>query len=318
MACSDIIVICGPTASGKTALAVEVAKRLNGEIVSADSMQIYKEMNIGTAKPNAAEQCGIAHYMLDVVSVTEEYNVSRYVNNASDCIEKIKNKGKKAILAGGTGLYIDSLVNNINFFKIENDYEYREYLKKCALEKGNVYVHDMLYKIDRNAAQRLHPNDLKRVIRALEVYKTTGKTISEIQYESIRKRRYNPVFIGLDYKDRSVLYRRIEKRVEDMIENGLLEEARGLLKYNLSATARAAIGYREMFDYIHGEISFENAVSDICKKTRNYAKRQLTWFRKNREINWLYPDQCDENLSLLADSACRIINSKEDKRENKV
>ena len=309
---NDVIVVCGPTASGKTALAVELAKRFDAEIVSADSMQIYKEMNIGTAKPVEKEKRGIPHHMIDIVSVTEEYNVSRYVEDAAECIDKIRASGKRVILAGGTGLYIDSLINNVNFFEIENDYEYREQLFSVAKYKGVLAVHKMLESVDKPSADRLHPNDLKRVIRALEVYKVCGRTMTEVQLESVRKRKYNPTFIGLDFSERAVLYNRIEMRVLEMIKNGLLNEARSLLKFDLSSTARAAIGYREMFDFLNNKLTFESAVGKICKRTRNYAKRQLTWFRKNKEINWLFPDMCSGGLTELSDKASEIINFRED------
>ena len=309
---NDVIVVCGPTASGKTALAVELAKRFDAEIVSADSMQIYKEMNIGTAKPGEKEKRGIPHHMIDIVSVTEEYNVSRYVEDAAECIDKIRASGKRVILAGGTGLYIDSLINNVNFFEIENDYEYREQLFSVAKDKGVLAVHKMLESVDKPSADRLHPNDLKRVIRALEVYKVCGRTMTEVQLESVRKRKYNPTFIGLDFSERAVLYNRIEMRVLEMIKNGLLNEARSLLDFDLSSTARAAIGYQEMFDFLNNKITFESAVGKICKRTRNYAKRQLTWFRKNKEINWLFPDMCSGGLTELSDKASEIINFRED------
>ncbi len=309
---NDVIVVCGPTASGKTALAVELAKRFDAEIVSADSMQIYKEMNIGTAKPVEKEKRGIPHHMIDIVSVTEEYNVSRYVEDAAECIDKIRASGKRVILAGGTGLYIDSLINNVNFFEIENDYEYREQLFSVAKYKGVLAVHKMLESVDKPSADRLHPNDLKRVIRALEVYKVCGRTMTEVQLESVRKRKYNPTFIGLDFSERAVLYNRIEMRVLEMIKNGLLNEARSLLDFDLSSTARAAIGYQEMFDFLNNKITFESAVGKICKRTRNYAKRQLTWFRKNKEINWLFPDMCSGGLTELSDKASEIINFRED------
>ncbi len=309
---NDVIVVCGPTASGKTALAVELAKRFDAEIVSADSMQIYKEMNIGTAKPVEKEKRGIPHHMIDIVSVTEDYNVSRYVEDATECIDKIRASGKRVILAGGTGLYIDSLINNVNFFEIENDYEYREQLFSVAKDKGVLAVHKMLESVDKPSADRLHPNDLKRVIRALEVYKVCGRTMTEVQLESVRKRKYNPTFIGLDFSERAVLYNRIEMRVLEMIKNGLLNEARSLLDFDLSSTARAAIGYQEMFDFLNNKITFESAVGKICKRTRNYAKRQLTWFRKNKEINWLFPDMCSGGLTELSDKASEIINFRED------
>ena len=309
---NDVIVVCGPTASGKTALAVELAKRFDAEIVSADSMQIYKEMNIGTAKPVEKEKRGIPHHMIDIVSVTEDYNVSRYVEDATECIDKIRASGKRVILAGGTGLYIDSLINNVNFSEIENDYEYREQLFSVAKDKGVLAVHKMLESVDKPSADRLHPNDLKRVIRALEVYKVCGRTMTEVQLESVRKRKYNPTFIGLDFSERAVLYNRIEMRVLEMIKNGLLNEARSLLDFDLSSTARAAIGYQEMFDFLNNKITFESAVGKICKRTRNYAKRQLTWFRKNKDINWLFPHMCSGGLTELSDKASEIINFRED------
>ncbi len=318
MARDKIVVVCGPTASGKTSLAIEIAKRCNAEIVSADSMQIYKEMNIGTAKPDLKEQQGIPHYMLNVASVSEQYNVSRYVKEANECIEKILAKGKNVIVVGGTGLYIDSLINNINFFEIENDFDYRKYLGQLAEKNGNGFVHDMLSTVDKSAADRLHPNDLKRVIRALEIYKVTGKTISQIQSDSIRQRRYEPVFIGLDYEDRSVLYSRIEKRVEQMIQDGLEQEARGLLNLKLSETASAAIGYKEMFEYIRQETTLEQAVCSICQRTRNYAKRQLTWFRKNSEINWFYPPKYQYNVQKITDDVCSIVDLKENNNEAEI
>lgn len=313
-----IIVVCGPTASGKTALAIEIAKRCDGEIVSADSMQIYKEMNIGTAKPDHSEMQGIPHHMLDVASVTEQYNVSRYVDEANQAIEGIFAKNKNVIIAGGTGLYIDSLINNINFFEIDNDYAYRNDLVELASEKGNIFVHGLLRKVDEPTADRLHPNDLKRVIRALEVYKVIGKTMSQIQLDSKRRRKFDPVFIGLDYKDRSVLYDRIEKRVQKMIDNGLENEARALIGLELSNTAAAAIGYKEMFEYIRGETTLETAVGTICKKTRNYAKRQLTWFRKNSEINWFDPPSYCYDINKITDDVLNVIALKENKNEAKI
>lgn len=305
----EVIVICGPTASGKTALAVELAKCIGAEIVSADSMQIYKEMNIGTAKPNMAERGGIAHHMLDVVSVTEEYNTPKYVEAATECIEDIISRKKRVILAGGTGLYIDSLINNVNFFEIENDYEYRNSLCRLAAENGNLHVHEILREIDPKSAERIHPNDLKRTVRALEVYKVTGKTMTQVQLESVRERRYTPRFIGLDYQSRENLYDRINRRAEGMMRDGLADEARPLLRLTLSSTAKAAIGYHEAFEYIDGKMTYDGAVASIAQKTRNYAKRQLTWFRKNREINWLYPDLLGYDIGRMTEAALKLTDT---------
>ncbi len=306
---NKIIVICGPTASGKTALAIRVAKEFNAEIVSADSMQIYKEMNIGTAKPDMEERSGIAHYMMDIVSVTEDYNVSRYVCDASSCIDYILSRGKNVVLVGGTGLYIDSLINNTDFFEFENDEEYRRELSCIAELHGGEKLVEMLMSIDPETAMRLHPNDKKRLIRALEVYKVTGKTLTQLHIESKRNRKYQPIFLGINYKQRDVIYDRINKRVDIMLENGFVYEAKNLLNYKLSSTARAAIGYSDIFDYLDGLHSLEQAAENIKKKSRNYAKRQITWFRKNKEIFWLYPDDYTD-LSFMYNDSFNFIKNK--------
>lgn len=293
-----IIVVCGPTASGKTSLAIFVAKKINAEIVSADSMQIYREMNIGTAKPDMTERDGICHHMMDIVSVTENYNVSRYVSDAERCIEKIYSKGKNVILVGGTGLYIDSLINNVNFFEFENDEDYRKELEYVASVGGGEVLADMLSKVDPESASRLHKNDIKRLIRALEVYKVTGKTITQLHIESKQNRKYDPVFVALNYSDRQALYDRINLRVDIMMEAGLVEEARRLSELQLSSTARAAIGYADIFDYFDGKLSYDEVVENIKKKSRNYAKRQITWFNRNKEIRWFYPDLINDKATI--------------------
>ncbi len=285
-----VVVVCGPTASGKTSLAVSLAKRLDAEIVSADSMQIYKEMNIGTAKPDDVEKDGIVHHMMDIVSVCDEYNVSLYKQNATRCIEDIISRGKNVIIAGGTGLYIDSLINNVDFFEFENDFSYRDELTSLANEHGGEILVDMLLKVDPDSASRLHKNDIKRLVRALEVYKVTGKTLTELHILSKQKRQYDPVFVGLNYTDRQKLYDRINLRVDVMMENGFLDEARELLSLPLSSTAKAAIGYSDLFLYMDGVVSLDTALENIKQKSRNYAKRQLSWFNRNPEIKWFYPD----------------------------
>ena len=301
---NKIIVICGPTASGKTALSINVAKRLDAEIVSADSMQIYKEMNVGTAKPDMIERGGVVHHLFDVVSVADDYNVSRYVSDATACINDIFYRGKNVVLVGGTGMYIDTLINNVDLFDFENDIEYREYLAGIAEQDGPHVLLEKLRKVDPESASRLHENDIKRVIRALEVHKVTGCTLTSLHEKSKRSRIYDPIFVSLNYEERQTLYDRINKRVDIMINNGWLDEARYLEKLDLSSTAAAAIGYKDLFDYLHGEVSLDDAIENIKKKTRNYAKRQLTWFRKNKEIRWFTV----ENYSCFDDLCGDVIN----------
>lgn len=305
---NKVIVVCGPTASGKTSLSISLAKKFDAEIVSADSMQIYKEMNIGTAKPDEAEKDGILHHMMDVVSVCDDYNVSLYKQNATRCIDAILSRGKNAIIAGGTGLYIDSLINNVDFFEFENDFEYRKKLTDIATEQGGEVLVDMLMTIDPQSALRLHKNDIKRLVRALEVYKVTGKTLTELHALSKQKRKYDPVFVGLKYTDRQILYDRINRRVDLMMDNGFLDEAKFLISLPLSSTASAAIGYSDLFLYINGEISLDSALENIKQKSRNYAKRQLSWFNRNEEIEWFFPDNY-ENFECLISDVCEYVSS---------
>ena len=306
---NKVIVICGPTASGKTSLSIQIAKEFNAEIVSFDSMQIYKEMNVGTAKPDMNERENITHHMMDIVSVTEEYNVSRYVNEASSCVDEILSRNKNVVLVGGTGLYIDSLINNTNFFEFENDERYRSELTNIAYSYGGEKLVEMLMEVDSASALRLHKNDVKRLIRALEVYKVTGKTLTQIHIESKRNRKYQPVYLGINYVDRNLLYDRINRRVDVMLENGFVDEAKSLLNLNLSSTSRSAIGYSDIFDYINGVQSLEEAVENIKKKSRNYAKRQITWFKRNEEVFWVYPDSYSD-LSLMYIDVFNYIKDK--------
>lgn len=287
----DVIVVCGPTASGKSDLALKIAKFCDGEIVSADSMQIYKEMNIGTAKPSSSDRLQIKHHLVDFISVEDEYNVSQFVADASTVIEDILSRGKVPIIAGGTGLYIDSLINNVDFQNTESSDEIRSKLKKMYDDYGLEYLHNKLSLIDPVAAENIHKNNVKRVMRALEINLSTGMNLAEVNSKSLRDRKYSPLFIGVNYSDRDVLYNRINVRVDKMITSGLLEEVKQIANMNLSATAAGAIGYKELFDFLNGSISFEAAVETLKQKTRNYAKRQLTWFKRNKEINWFYPDK---------------------------
>lgn len=285
----DLIVIAGPTASGKTSLAIKIAQEYNGEIVNADSMQIYKYMNIGTAKPDIEERCGITHHLLDFVDPKDNYSVAQYCEAAHKCIKDIYNRGKLPIMVGGTGLYIDSVVNNITFSDIPSDKAYCEELYSEAKNFGNEYIYKKLQTIDKTATEKISVNDTKRIVRALEVFHTTGKTITwhnenSRQNPSPYKAKYYAVF-----HERDALYDRINKRVDIMIGQGLVDEVKFLLSYGVpkDCTSMQAIGYKEIVMYLNGEISLDMAVDMIKQGSRRYAKRQLTWFRANKNINWL-------------------------------
>ena len=286
---NNIICIAGPTASGKTALAVELAKELNGEVVSCDSMQVYKRMDIGTAKPTAEEMQGIPHHMLDVAQAWEDFSVSRYCNQASPIVDDIIAQGKTAIIAGGTGLYMDSLIRGYNFAPFPST-GVREALEARAEAEGIQPLLEELAQVDPESAGRLHPSDRKRIIRALEVYRETGITITE---HNRRTRevppKYRPVWLGLDFSDRAALYRRIDRRVERMLEAGLLDEIRSLLESGIpeTCTAMQAIGYKEFLPVLRGERGLCDAAAEVCQSSRRYAKRQLTWFRRNPNMHWI-------------------------------
>ena len=283
-----VIVIVGPTGIGKTRLSIELAKKINGEIVSADSMQIYRKMNIGTAKPSEEEKQGIPHYMMDILDMGENFSVAQYQSMAFSCIEQILKKGKTPIVVGGTGLYINSIVDEIIYSEIEENPEYRKKLEEIAKENGNEFLHNELKEKDPEAANRIEINDLKRIIRALEVYEMTGKTITEQQENSKPKdTKYEYIIIGLK-TDREIIYDRINRRVEQMFEQGLLEEAKEILKLtDESNTSHQAIGYKELAKYFEGIESLEEAKENIKKESRHYAKRQFTWFNRNERIVWL-------------------------------
>ena len=296
-----VYVIGGPTASGKSKLAVELAKKVNGEIISADSMQIYKEMNIGTAKVNKEEMQGVQHYLVDFVSPDERYSVSNFKKDAEKAIEEILEKGKTPIVVGGTGLYIDSLIYGIEFQNEEVDLEYREKLNKIADEKGLESLYKKAQEIDPEAMKKISINDRKRIIRVLEIYHKTGKTKTEQELQSRKnevKYEYKVFAITMD---REKLYERIEKRVDFMIEQGLIEEVKQILeKYHTFPTAMQGLGYKEVVEYLKGSCTKEEMIEKIKKETRHYAKRQLTWFRKNKEIIWLDGEKStDENVSII-------------------
>ena len=294
----EVYVIGGPTASGKSKLAVELAKKINGEIISADSMQIYKEMNIGTAKITKEEMQGIKHYLIDIVSPNERYSVSNFKNDAELAIEEILKKGKTPIIVGGTGLYIDSLIYGIEFQDEEIDTEYREKLNKIAENEGLEKLYNQAKEIDPEAMKKISINDKKRIIRVLEIYYKTGKTKTEQEIESRKKElKYNFKVFAIDM-DREKLYSRIEKRVDMMVDEGLIDEVKGILeKYNQFPTAMQGLGYKETIEYLQNKISKEEMIEKIKRETRRYAKRQLTWFRKNKQTIWIGPHDLQKILN---------------------
>ena len=304
---NNIICIAGPTASGKTALAVDLAKELNGEVVSCDSMQVYKRMDIGTAKPTIEERQGIPHHMLDVADPWEDFSVSRYCKMAAPIVDDIVARGRTAIIAGGTGLYMDSLIKGNDFAPFPST-GVREKLEQQADAEGMDAMRALLQSIDPDAAARIQ--DRKRLIRALEVYYETGETITEhnLRTQAIPP-RYNPLWLGLDFEDRSELYRRIDLRVDIMLQQGLVEEIRNLLKEGISpkATAMQAIGYKEFVDALAGNGAIEDAAASVQQSSRRYAKRQLTWFRRNSSMHWLRRKNGETAEEILA-AARRIVN----------
>lgn len=283
-----LVVIVGPTAVGKTDIAIEVAKRVGGEIVSADSMLVYRGMDIGTAKPTLEEMQGIPHYMIDVVDPDEEFSVAMYQKAAREWIDNITGRGKLPLLVGGTGLYVRAVIDPYDFTPAPGDEKLREQLKKEALTLGAAAMHEKLAQVDPTTAARLHPNDVRRVIRALEVYYQTGKPFS--QYQSL-KTAGNPVYRLLMFgltMDRQLLYQRIEQRIDLMLARGLVEEVKGLLeRYERLGTALQGLGYKEIAAYLAGECSLQEAVDVLKRNTRRFAKRQLTWFRADDRIRWL-------------------------------
>ena len=283
-----ILCVVGPTASGKTDYAGELALKCGGEVVSCDSMQIYKHMDIGTAKPTADEMKGVKHHMIDIIEPNESFSVARFSEMARECIDDILLRGKTPVLCGGTGLYFDSTINNINFIQMDTDEEYRKDLESAAKEFGNEYVYKILKRVDEESAESIHPNNLKRVIRALEIYKTTGKKKSELDKEQLSEPLYDPEITGL-MRDREVLYDRINKRLDIMMEKGLIDEVSALIKMGIDAnsTSMQAIGYKEIIEYLDGKTSLSEAVDKIKRESRRYAKRQLTWFKRNEKIHWI-------------------------------
>jgi len=288
-----VLIIAGPTASGKTKISIELAKKINGEIISADSMQVYKYMNIGTAKPDEEERGGIKHYLIDEVNPDEEFSVAKYKDLAVKYIKEVINKGKMPIVVGGTGLYINSLVYNINFTETICDRELRSKLKKEAEVYGNKYIHDKLKEVDPEAAKRIHVNDTKRIIRAIEVYEHTKSPISYHQEVSRNEPPEFEFIITALRVDRAILYERINKRVDDMFAKGLIDEVKKLVSmgYGRNNTSMQAIGYKEILSYLEGNISLDEAIYIIKRDTRHYAKRQYTWFKRLEGIKWIDIDE---------------------------
>ena len=287
-----LIVVAGPTASGKTSLAIGLAKLVGGEIVSADSMQIYKYMDIGSAKPTEDERKQVKHHLIDFVEPDEEFSVADYTEAAHEVIRDILSRHKLPVMCGGTGLYINSVVDDVTFGETETDYALREELADYAKTHGNEAVLEMLKEIDPISAARLHPNNLRRIIRAIEFYRLTGTTISAHQEMTKQHEgRYAPIMFCIDY-DRQILYDRINKRVDIMLEDGLLDEVKGLMErgYTTALNSMKAIGYKELIAYFSGGTSLDEAVELIKQSSRRYAKRQLTWFRRDKRIIWLDAD----------------------------
>lgn len=302
-----VAVVVGPTASGKSALAVEIAKKYGGEVVSADSMQIYKGMDIATAKPAREEMQGIPHHLISIVEPTDSFSVNEFKIKATQAIEDILSRGKFPVVAGGTGFYVDTLVNNTEFLDYEKN-DIRARLEEKAGQEGIAVLYGELKAIDPIAAERLHENDSKRIIRALEVYYSTGKTITEQERLShLEESPYRFCIIGLNARDRQVLYNRINLRVDLMLEAGLISEAREFFSMPVSLTAKQAIGYKELKPYLDGLCSLDEAVERLKTETRRYAKRQLTWLRKRENINWIYIDS--KSTDEIINEAFEIIKS---------
>lgn len=289
-----VLVIVGPTASGKTRMAVELAKQFDGEVVSADSMQIYRHMDIGTAKPTKEEMQGIAHHMIDVAEPEEAFSVARYVEMASQCVDEILARGKTPILAGGTGLYIDSLCSGRTFAAFQANDGLREQLEQELSEVGGAAMLERLAKVDPESGARLHANDHKRIIRALEVYESTGKTLTQHNLETQKiPPRYDTLTIGLAYQEREHMWERIDSRVDEMVEAGLKQEVQRLLESGISKTCTAmqAIGYKEFVEAAEQGGSWKDAIELVKLRSRQYAKRQLTWFRRNSNTKWILWDE---------------------------
>lgn len=305
----DLILIVGPTASGKTSISIKLAKRINAEIISADSMQIYKYMDIGTAKVSDVEMDNIKHYMIDEIYPNEDYSVSDFKDNSYKYIDDIYEKDKIPLVVGGTGLYINSLVYDLDFTKAISNDEIRNKYYDLAKKHGNKYIHDLLKEVDEKSYIRIHENDTKRIVRALEVFYETGKPMSD-SYNNFRKPNpdFNLSIFGISM-DREKLYERINKRIDMMIEEGLIDEVKRLLEmgYDKSLVSMQGLGYKEIISYLEGEYSLEESIELLKRDTRRFAKRQITWFKRDKRINWL--NKLDfENEDDMIETMVSIIN----------
>lgn len=295
-----IAVVCGATASGKTRLAVDLAKRLNGEVISADSMQIYTGMVIASAKPTEEEKQGIPHHMMDFLPPTEPYSVADYVRDAARAVEQVHSRGKLPILCGGTGLYISSLIDNLQFDDTGADYAFREEMRALAAKEGNGRLLEMLRAVDPEYAAGLHENNQNRIIRALEVFRLSGKTMTRLREESRSEPSpYDPCMMMIECEQRDALYERIDARVDEMLEKGLVDEAREFFTHDDYVTASQAIGYKELKPCLDGAKPLGECVEDLKRETRRYAKRQLTWFRRDPRIHRIFTENFTDYEKIL-------------------
>lgn len=307
-----LIILTGPTAVGKTALSIRLAKAVNGEIISADSMQVYKMMDIGTAKIKPEEMQGVKHYLIDEFMPEEEFNVVKFKELALTYMEEIYAKGKIPIIVGGTGFYIQAILNDIDFTETAEDTSYRQYLQQVADEKGAEFLYEQLREVDEEATKTIHQNNVKRVIRALEYYHQTGNKISEHNEEQRQKESpYNFAYFVLNH-DRSILYDRIEKRIDTMMDQGLLDEVISLYNkgYNKNLVSMQGLGYKELIAYLEGEYTLEEAVYILKRDTRHFAKRQLTWFKRERDVIWLNKNEFNDNEDKILENMCVILHEK--------
>ena len=297
-----LIILTGPTAVGKTALSIGLAKAVDGEIISADSMQVYRKMNIGTAKIQQSEMQGVRHHLIDILDPGEDFNVVLFKKYALEAMKDIYSRGKIPVVVGGTGFYIQALLYDINFEDNDNDMSYREELQTLAAEHGNSYIHDMLAGVDPESAEKIHENNVKRVIRALEFYKKTGTKISKHnEAESQKESPYNFEYFVLN-DDRQKLYDRIDRRVDIMLEDGLLDEVRSLVDegYSRDLVSMQGLGYKEMIDYIQERYTLDEAVYTLKRDTRHFAKRQVTWFKREKQVTWVNKNEFDSEADILS------------------
>jgi tRNA dimethylallyltransferase len=310
MSNKPLIILTGPTAAGKTKLSIELAKRIDGEIISADSMQVYRHMDIGSAKIKPEEMMGIKHYLVDIQEPTEDFNIVLFQKYAKQAIEEIYAKGKIPIMVGGTGFYIQSVLYDIDFNENDEDSALRKELYDIAKEKGNHYLHEMLRGIDRKSAEAIHPNNVKRVVRAIEYYRQTGNRISEHnETEHEKKSAYDSHYFVLT-DEREKLYKNIDLRVDMMLEEGLIDEVKKLVEMGCKreSTAMQGLGYKEIIDYLEGDITLDEAVYEIKRDTRHFAKRQLTWFRRERDVIWIEKDKFAYNDKKILEYILQVCN----------